>query len=65
MTQKELHMREFFEWISNNHSELKKHYCKIVDVDIMDKMPFTMFTIVSYCDYLDIQKITNLKVKEK
>lgn len=65
MTQRELHMKELFEWIQANYQFLKKFYKDSIPKKVQSKMPFTMFAIVQYCEYLDVQKITKLKVKEK
>jgi hypothetical protein len=61
MNQKELHMKEFFEWMQINHDDLKSYYFKEIPIHVMENMPFTMFAIVQYCEYLDIEKLVQYK----
>ena len=66
MTQKERHMKEFFEWISKNHYDLEFIYVAFVPSEVKEKMPFTMFAICKYCETLDEEKIFDyIKVKKK
>jgi hypothetical protein len=57
MTQKELHMKEFFEWTCENYDSLKMYYDECVAKKSKQKMPLTMFTIATYCNELDIARI--------
>ena len=53
MTRKKIHMIDLYSWVAANHNILKRNY-RLLPKHEKETLPFTLFTIVAYCQYAKI-----------